>query len=61
MIKTKPDINEITYEEKGSLDIRNNSYLYNMVDVQMIYFLPVFVVKYVYIKTPTAVISAHKF
>ena len=32
-----------------------------MVDVQMTYLLFVFVMKYVYIKTPTPVISAHKF
>ena len=32
-----------------------------MVDVQMTYRLLVFVMKYVYIKTPTPVISAHKF
>ena len=32
-----------------------------MVDAQMIYFLLVFVIKYVCIKSPTPVISAHKF
>ena len=51
MMNTKSDMNEITHEaEKGSLEIRNNSYLYSMVDIQMIYFLLVFVIKYVYIK-----------
>ena len=32
-----------------------------MVDVQMIYFLLTFIIKYVHIETPAAVISAHKF
>ena len=32
-----------------------------MVDIQVIYLLLVFVIKYVYIKTLTPVISAHKF
>ena len=47
--------------KKGSLDIRNGSYLYSMVDTQMIYFLLVFVIKYVCIKTPSPVMSAQKF
>ena len=59
MMKTEPDMND--EEEKAALIIRNNSYLYSMVDVQMMYFLPVFVIKYVYIKTPTPVIRVHKF
>ena len=62
MIETKPDMNKITYEEeKGCFGIGNNIYLYSMVDVQMTYLLLVFVMKYVYIKTPTPVIRAHKF
>ena len=48
-------------KKKGCFDIGNYSCLYSMVDVQMIYPLLVFVMKYVYIKTPTPVISAHKF
>ena len=60
-IKSKHNMNEITYEEeKGSLDIKNNNYICSLVDVQMIHFLLAFVLKYVYIKTPTPVISAHK-
>ena len=46
---------------KGSFDIRNNHYLYSMVDIQMIYFILVFVIKYVYIRTPAPVINGHKF
>ena len=41
--------------------IQNKPDIYGMVAVQMIYFLLAFVIKYVYIKTPTPVISAHKF
>ena len=44
-----------------SFDIRNNIHLYSMVDIQVIHFLLVFIIKYVYIKTPAPVISAHKF
>ena len=51
---------KLLMRKKGSLDIRNNSYLYSMVDVLMICFLPVLVIKYMYIKTPTPVISAQK-
>ena len=47
MIRTKPDTNKITYEEKGCFDIGNYSCLYSMVDVQMTYLLLVFVMKYV--------------
>ena len=62
MMKTEPDMNKITYEEdKGSFGIWNNIYLYSMVDIQVILFLLAFIIKYVYIKTPTPVISAHKF
>ena len=64
MMKTEPDMNEITYEEEKAalINIRNNIYLYSMMDIQMISsFLLVFVIKYVYIKTPTPVISVHKF
>ena len=58
----KPDMNKITYEKrKGCFDIGNYSCLYSTVDVQMIYPLLVFVMKYVYIKTPMPVISTHKF
>ena len=39
IVKFRPHMNdEITYEEKGSLDIRNNNYLYSVVDFQVIYF-----------------------
>ena len=50
MIKTKPDMNEITYEkEKAALqNIRNNIYLYSMVDIQVIHFILVLVIKCVY-------------
>ena len=62
MIKTKPDMNKITHEEeKVALVLGNNIYLYSMLDVQMTYLLLVFVMKYVYIKNPAPVISAHKF
>ena len=47
--------------KKGSFGIGNNIYLYGMVDVQVIHFLLAFIIKYVYIKTPTPVIRAHKF
>ena len=58
----KHDTNKITNEgRKGSFDIGNYSCIYSMVDVQMTYLLLVFVMKYVYIKTPPTVISAHKF
>ena len=50
-----------TVRKKGSFGIRNNVYLYSMVDVQMTYLLLVFVMKYVYIKTPTPVMRAHRF
>ena len=56
MMKTKPE-----QGRKGSFDIGNNIYLYSLVAVQMIYSLIVFIIKYVYIKIPTPVISAHKF
>ena len=44
MMKTEPDMNEMTYKdlEKAAL-ILGISYLYSMVDIQMIYFLLVFV------------------
>ena len=62
MMKTEPDMNgNYLRGRKGSFDIRNNIYLYSMVDIQVIYFPLVFVMKYVYIKTPTPVTSAHKF
>ena len=58
----KPDTNEITYEEeKVALVLGTTAVIYSMVDVQVTYPLLVFVMKYVYIKTPTPVISAHKF
>ena len=57
----EPDTNKITYEEEKVASIGNYSCIYSMVDVQMTYLLFVFVMKYVYIKTPTPVISAHKF
>ena len=69
MIKAKPNI-EFKSEEmmklnparysrgrKSSFDIENNIYLYSMVDFEMIYLLLVFVIKYVYIKTPTPAIT----
>ena len=46
MMKAGPDMNKITYKEEKTA---------------LIYSLLVFVIKYVYIKTPTPVISAHKF
>ena len=46
MIKTKLDMNEIIYEEEKAA---------------LIYFVFVLVMKYVYFKTPTPVMSAHKF
>ena len=63
VIRTKPDTNKITYEEdKVALILGTTAvFIYSMVDVQMTYLLFVFVMKYVYIKTPTPVISAHKF
>ena len=61
MIKFRPDMNEITYEEEKAALILGITTLYNTVDFQMIYFLLTFVIKYVYFKTPTPVISAHKF
>ena len=62
MMKTKPDTNKITFEEEKTALISGitDIYLYSIVDIQMIYLL-IFVIKYVYIKTPTPVISAHKF
>ena len=62
MMKTEPDTNKITFEEeKTALILGINIYLYSLVDIQMIYLLLVFVRRYMYIKTPTPVISAHKF
>ena len=62
MMKTEPSMDKITYEEeKEALVLGITSVFCSMVDVQMIYFLLVFVMKYVYVKTPTPVMSAHKF
>ena len=48
VIRTKPDMNKVTYEEeKVALTFKNYSCLYSMVDVQMTYLLLVFVMKYV--------------
>ena len=49
MMKNEPDMNEITYEEeKVTLILGITSiFTYSMVDIQMIYFLLVFVIKYV--------------
>ena len=57
MIRTEPD----TYEEEKVALVLGITCLYSMVVVQMTYILLVFVMKYVYIKSPTPVISAHKF
>ena len=58
----KPDTNkDHLLGRKGCFDTGNYSCLYGMVDVQMTYPLLVFVMKYVYIKTPTPVMRAHKF
>ena len=53
-------MNKITYEEeKAALLLgMTASNLHSMVDIKMIYFDLVFVTEYVYIKTPTPVISA---
>ena len=61
-VKTELGMDKITYEEeKVALVLGNNINLYSMVDVQMTYLLLVFVMKYVYNKMPTPVISANKF
>ena len=61
MIRTNLIRIRLATRKKGCFDIGNYSCLYSMVDVQVTYPLFVFVMKYVYIKTPTPVISAHKF
>ena len=62
MIKTEPDMNKITYEEeKVALVLGIRSIFTVWWLSKMIYFLLVFVIKYVYIKTPTPVMRAHKF
>ena len=70
IIRTKPNIKKEEMmenepnthdEEKTAFYVGHDIYLYGMVAVQMIYFLLAFVIKYVYIKTPTPVTSAHKF
>ena len=58
MMKTEPDT---LRGREDNFDVRDNIYLYSIVDIQMIYLLLVYVIKYVYIKTLTSVISAHKF
>ena len=58
--ESEPDM--ITYdEEKVALVLGMTTIFYTMVDIQMIYLLFVFVMKYVYIKAPTHVMRAHKF
>ena len=54
----KPDTNKITYEEEKVALILGTTAVFT---VWWTYPLLVFVMKYVYIKTPTPVISAHKF
>ena len=63
IMKTKPDMNKITYEEeKAALILEmHDHYFYSIVSIKIIYFLLVFVIKYVQVKTPAPVISAHKF
>ena len=58
MMKTEPDTYE---EEKIALILGTTACLHTIVDVQMSYHLLVFVMKYVYTKTPTPVMRAHKF
>ena len=58
--RSKPDTNKITYEEEKAALILGMMAV-SVVCVQIIYFLLVLVMKYVYIKTPTLVMSAHKF
>ena len=60
IIRTRPDMNKITYEEEKVALILGTTAVFT-VDVQMTYPLLVFVMKYVYIKTPTPVMRAHKF
>ena len=64
MMKTEPDTKKITCEEEKTaliLGITSIIYHLSMVDIETIYLLLIFVIKYVYIKTPTPVISVHKF
>ena len=52
MIKFRPDMNEITYEEEKAVLILGITAIFTLWWMfQMIYFLLAFVVKYVYIKT----------
>ena len=59
MIKTKPDMNQITYEEEKAALILGITTIFTV--WQMIYFLLVSVIKYIYIKIPTPLVSTHKF
>ena len=61
MMKTEPDTNKITYEEEKTALVLGITSIFTVWWIfHWIYLLLVFVIKYVYIKTPTPVISAHK-
>ena len=60
--ESKPDMNEITHEEeKVALVLGITSISLQYGGCSNDYLLLVFVMKYVYIKTPTPVMRAHKF
>ena len=62
MMKTEPDMNKITYMgEKVALVLGMASIFTLYRAIQMISFLLVFGMIYLYIKTPTPVMSAYKF
>ena len=61
MIRTEPDTNKITYEEEKVALVLGITSIFRYGGCSSNYLLIVFVMKYVYIKTPTPVIRAHKF
>ena len=61
MIRTEPDTNKITCEEEKVALVLGITSIFTVWWISSNYLLLVFVMKYVYIKTPTPVMSAHKF